>query len=105
MTKWLAVCIVAAIAGGCTSTPAEYAATLSPKDPKWQSPQCRTTRAEAATFEQRKVSWAAGALLGPYGLAIAAAAKEHQEKQRRKLAREMHLNCSTKPLPKSLQRI
>lgn len=95
--------VVAATVAGCASTPTDYAATLSRQDPKWLSPQCVEIRAEAANYEERKVSWAAGALLGPYGLALAAAGKEHQQKQRVLLAREIHMRCSSQPLPKNLQ--
>ena len=73
------------------------------QDPKWRSPQCQEIRAKAANYKEQKVSWAAGALIGPYGLALAAAGKEHQEKQRTILAREMHLRCSSRPLPRELQ--
>ena len=46
------------------------------------------------------LSWGAGALLGPYGLAIAAAIKDHQEKQRKLFARDTHLACSSLPGPR-----
>ncbi|MBL8576123.1 MAG: hypothetical protein JNK47_02765 [Mesorhizobium sp.] len=91
------------MAAGCTSMPTDYAATLSKQDPKWTSPECQEIRATAANYKEQKVNWAAGALIGPYGLAIVAAGKEHQEKQRVKMAREMHLACSSQPLPKNLQ--
>ena len=44
-----------------------------------------------------------GGNVSPYGLALAAAGKEHQNKQRRLLARDLHLKCSRKPLPKELE--
>lgn len=98
-----AACLIAALAAGCTSLPADYAATLSTQDPKWRSPQCEQARAAASTYKERNLNWASGLLLGPYSLAIVAAGKEHQEKQRRRLARDMHLSCSSAPLPKQLQ--
>ncbi|TKT78212.1 hypothetical protein XW59_011280 [Aquamicrobium sp. LC103] len=91
---------------GCTTPPAEYAATLSSQDPKWRSPQCEQIRAEAATFEAGKtkpLNMGAALLLGPYGLGIAMAGRQHQEEQRRLFAREMHVQCSSLPLPKKLQ--
>ena len=88
---------------GCTSLPADYASTLSKRDPKWKSRQCVEARARAAAYEDNTIGFAAGALGGPYGLALAAAGKEHQEKQRRLLARELHLKCSRQPLPKALE--
>lgn len=99
----LAPGLVAATVAGCASAPTDYVATLSKQDPKWLSPQCAEARAEAANYKERKVSWAAGALLGPYGLALAAAGKEHQQKQRVLLAREMHVRCSSQPLPRNLR--
>lgn len=99
----VAICAMALMVGGCTSKPASYTSKLSMTDPKWGSPECQEIRAEAATYKEQKVSYAAGALLGPYGLALAAAGKDHQEKRRRQLAREMHMRCSSQPLPKALE--
>lgn len=98
-----AALLLAASIAGCTALPADYAATLSTQDPKWFSPQCEQARAAAATYKERNLNWASGLVLGPYSLAIVAAGKEHQEKQRKKFAREMHLKCSSRPLPKQLQ--
>lgn len=101
-----AACLLAITVAGCTTPPAEYAAALPAQDPKWQSPECEQIRSAALTFEAGKtkpIGWAAGLLLGPYGLALAAAGKEHQEKQRKLFNREMHLRCSSLPLPKELQ--
>ena len=94
---------MATMVAGCTMPPAEYASTLSDQDPKWLSSQCDQIRGAARDYKERKLSWATGLLIGPYGLAIVAAGKEHQEKQRKLLAREMHIRCSSLPLPKNLQ--
>jgi hypothetical protein len=95
--------LLAAVVSGCTTLPADYASTLSAQDPKWQSPECEQVRVAAANYKERDAPWAAGLLLGPYGLALVAAAKEQQEKQRKLLAREMHVRCSSLPLPQNLQ--
>lgn len=95
--------VTATILAGCTSTPTEYGATLSSQDPKWTSPQCVEARTAAADYKEKKLNWGAGMLIGPYGLALVAAGKEHQAKQRKLLAREMHMKCSSQPLPKNLQ--
>ncbi len=91
----------------CTTAPAEYAAGLSSRDVKWETPECRKLRADAATYEarERDLYWSAGALLGPYGLGIVAAGKEHQQKQRKLFVREMHLRCSSLPLPDQLAKL
>jgi len=101
-----AVSLLSLAAVGCTTSPQNYAATLSSQDPKWQSPQCEEIRAEAVNYEARekKVSdLAPGLLIGPYGLGIAAAIKENDEKRRKQFVREMHLRCSSSPLPRELE--
>lgn len=98
-----AACLLAAMVAGCTTLPADYAATLSTQDPRWRSPECEHIRLEASNYEERNAPWAAGLLLGPYGLGLVAAAKEQQEKQRKLFAREMHMRCSSLPLPKELR--
>jgi hypothetical protein len=100
----MTLCLLAV--AGCTTSPRDYAAALSPQDPKWQSPECIEMRTAAQTYgagQKPPLSWGAGALLGPYGLAIAAASKEHQEKQRKRFARDTHLACSSRPVPKELE--
>jgi len=101
--KPLMMAIATSIVAGCTATPRDYATTLSAQDPKWMSPECQHIRAQALDYKERNVNWAAGLLIGPYGLAIVAAGKEHQEKQRKQFARDMHMRCSSQPLPKNLQ--
>ena len=94
---------MAVVVWGCTTAPADYAATLSRQDPKWLSPGCREIRSQALNHKERNLNWASGLLIGPYGLALVAAGKEHQEKQRVLFAREVHMRCSSLPLPKKLQ--
>jgi hypothetical protein len=100
---WIAIGAMGAMVAGCTTSPADYAATLSNQDPKWLSPECEEIRVAALNYSERDINWAAGLLIGPYGLALVAAGKEHQEKQRKLFAREMHIRCSSLPLPKNLQ--
>ena len=98
-------CLLMLACSGCATPPADYAAALSTQDPRWETAECRKIRAEASDYaaSERQVSWAAGLLLGPYGLGLVAAGKEHQAKQRKALARKIHLRCSSQPLPKALQ--
>jgi len=53
--------------------------------------------------ETKASDLAPGLLIGPYGLGIAAAIKENDEKRRKLFVREMHLRCSSLPLPKELE--
>lgn len=100
--------ILTALVSGCATSPTNYATTLSTKDPKWQSKQCEQIRATALTYEAKEKEnrkLAPGLLLGPYGIGIALAIKEHQDKQRKQIARDMHIRCSSQPLPKELQAV
>ena len=100
-----ALLLVAAIAG-CATSPANYAGALSAQDPKWRSPECARIRAEAVNSnaaKTRRGGLARGLLLGPYGVGIALAIKENEAKQRKLFARNMHLRCSSAPLPRELQ--
>lgn len=107
-TKIGAVALLSAMAlAGCTTTPANYATTLSQQDPKWNSPDCKQIRLAALgyddkTGERMAIGMASGLLLGPFGLPIAAAADANQEQQRKLFAREVHMRCSSLPLPKEL---
>ncbi len=101
--------ILAGVAlAGCTTTPANYATTLSQQDPKWNSPECQQIRLAALGYddkvgERMAIGLASGLLLGPFGLPLAAAADANQEQQRKLFAREVHMRCSSLPLPKELQ--
>nr|WP_176023730.1 hypothetical protein [Brucella pseudintermedia] len=100
------VCLLSLATVGCTMSPQNYAAALSSQDPKWQSPRCEEIRAEAVNYEAREKKasdLAPGLLIGPYGLAIAAAIKENDEKRRKQFVREMHLRCSSLSLPRELE--
>jgi hypothetical protein len=96
---------LAAIVAGCTTSPVDYESSLSQQDQKWASPECQQARVAASGYDAREKQhpgWGFVAL-GPYGLGIIAATKEHEQKQRKLVAREVHLQCSSLPLPKELQ--
>ena len=76
------------------------------KDPKWGSPQCQQARAKAADYaanEKQTMSVGAGMIFGIYGVGIAMAGKQNQKKQRTIVSRDVHLACSSQPLPRELQ--
>lgn len=101
----IAMSALAAALAGCATSPVDYGASLSAQDPKWASPQCLQARKAAADYaarEQTHPGWEFAAL-GPYGLGIIAATKEAEQKQRKLHARDVHLQCSSLPLPKELQ--
>lgn len=97
---------LAATLAGCVTSPVDYGASLSQQDPKWLSPECQQARMAASTYEAREKEhpgWGFGVMLGPYSLGLVAAIKEHEQKQRKLFSREVHLQCSSLPLPKDLQ--
>ncbi|WP_171026414.1 hypothetical protein [Mesorhizobium comanense] len=101
----IAMSALAAALSGCATSPVDYGASLSQQDPKWASPQCQQARTAASDYaarEQKHPGWEFAAL-GPYGLGIIAATKEAEQKQRKLHARDVHLQCSSLPLPKALQ--
>lgn len=101
----LSICLVVA---GCTMQPDKYAGTLSTKDPKWESADCKQIRLAALSYDDKvggrmAIGIGAGLLLGPFGIPIAAAADANQEEKRKAFTREVHLRCSSLPLPKNLE--
>lgn len=101
----IAMSALAATLGGCATSPVDYGVSLSQQDPKWASPQCQQARTAASDYAVREKShpgWEFAAL-GPYGLGIIAATKQAEQKQRKLFARNVHLQCSSLPLPKELE--
>jgi hypothetical protein len=91
---------------GCATPPGDYAASLSKQGPKWHSRRCEQARRHAADYEAREknnLGWAAAPLFGPYGVPLVAAVKEQEQKQRKHFSREVHLQCSSLPLPQELR--
>lgn len=94
-----------AAAAGCASSPVDYGGSLSQQDPKWASPQCQQARKAASDYaarEKEHPGWGFGVMLGPYSMGLVAAVKEHERQQRKLVARNVHLQCSSQPLPKEL---
>jgi hypothetical protein len=98
----------AALLCACAPKPANYASQLSVQDPKWESAECREIRLAALTYDDKvgqrmAIGLASGLLLGPFGIPIAAAADAEQDEQRKLFSREVHLRCSSTPLPDNLK--
>ncbi len=106
--KYLVVLSAAVALSGCVSSPDKYAASLPTDDPKFKTVECQKIREQSLEFDNQvgsrvAIGLASGLLLGPFGLPIAAAADAQQNDRRKYFAREIHLRCSSKPLPKELQ--
>lgn len=102
----LVVCSIAL--AGCAPKPQMYAETLPSDDPKWKTPECLSIREKAFGYddkvaERAVAGLALGLFLGPFGLPFAAAADSAQNEERRAFAREVHMRCSSKPVPEALE--
>ncbi|WP_376774823.1 hypothetical protein [Mesorhizobium silamurunense] len=97
---------LAATLAGCVTSPVDYGTKLSQQDPKWASPGCQQARMAASDYDAREKEhpgWGFGVLLGPYSMGLVASIKEHEQQQRKLFARQVHLQCSSLPLPKELE--
>ncbi|MCZ7500693.1 hypothetical protein [Agrobacterium sp. ST15.13.015] len=99
---------LAVMLAGCTVTPDKYAASLPENDPKYNTKECRDIRKAALEFDNKTgqrmaVGLVGGALLGVFFLPFAAASDAEREEARKLFAREIHMRCSSKPLPKNLE--
>jgi len=108
MRKVILAGMIGLLTVGCTSTPDKYAASLPQDDPKYNSKECKDIRLKALEFDNKTgsrvaIGVGAGLLLGPFGIPIAAAADAEREDARKLFAREIHMRCSSKPLPKHLE--
>lgn len=88
----------------CASKPQDFASQLDMKDKKFNSKECSEIRLHALQYDDKvgsrvAIGIASGLLLGPFGIPIAAAADANQNAEREAWNREIHLRCSSKPLP------
>jgi hypothetical protein len=107
MRSKLAILAFSCLLAGCVTQPANYATTLSMQDPKFESEDCKQIRVAALGYDDKvgqraMIGMASGLILGPFGIPLAAAADANQNEQRRLFAREIHLRCSSLPLPPEL---
>lgn len=76
--------------------------------PKYNTEDCKDMRQKALEYNDRVLSRMGagvglGLLLGPFGIPLAAAGDVKQNEERKAWAREVHLACSSDPLPNNLR--
>ncbi len=109
MRMQVAIAALGLVCAGCAAQPQNYAAGLRTDDRKWQSAACRAARTQAEGYEQeekeRLKSSVAIGLLSPSGLLATTNVTNQQNVRRRQFNRDLHLKCSSAPLPEDLTNI
>ncbi|TCR68478.1 hypothetical protein [Bosea sp. BK604] len=109
MKTQVAIAVMGLICVGCTTQPASYASSLSHSDRKWQSAACREARQKAGGYEaeetERLKSSAMIGLLSPSSALATVNVTNQQNVRRKQFNRDLHLKCSSAPLPDELTNI
>lgn len=95
------------LAAGCAPDPKTMSGNYL-DDPKYNTEECKDMRQKALDYNDRTLSRigtgaALGLFLGPFGIPLAAGADVKQNEERKAWAREVHLACSSDPLPENLK--
>jgi len=109
MRTEVAIAVMGLICVGCTTQPASYASSLNHSDRKWQSAACREARQKAGGYEaeetERLKSSAMIGLLSPSSALATVNVTNQQNVRRKQFNRDLHLKCSSAPLPDELTNI
>lgn len=107
--KWQLTLAVGLVCAGCAAQPQIYAQGLKTTDPKWQTAACKAMRQQADGYEQDekeqlKKSIMIG-MLSPSGVLATTNVTNQQNVRRKQFNRDLHLKCSSAPLPEDLTNI
>ena len=107
MRKFLVAVILSLSLIGCAQNPNEISSNYV-NDPKFNTENCQNMRQKALEYNDRVLGRmgtgvALGLFLGPFGLPLAAAGDLAQNEERKAWSREVHLACSSDPLPDILK--
>lgn len=109
MNARISIAVLGLLCAGCATQPEAYVSSLSHSDRKWQSSACREARQGAANYaaveSERLKSSAMIGLLSPSGTLATVNVTNQQNVRRRQFNRDLHLACSTAPLPDDLKNI
>ena len=103
-----AIILVAALAlTGCAKNPKTLTVDYV-NDAKFNTAECKEIRKKALEYNDRVLGRTAtgvglGLLLGPFGIPLAAMGDVAQNEERKSWNREIHLACSSEPLPESFK--
>ncbi|WP_147283822.1 hypothetical protein [Bosea caraganae] len=107
--RWQFAVAIGLACAGCAAQPQIYVQSLKANDPKWQSAACKAIRQQANDYEQgeneRLKSSVMIGLLSPSGALATTDVTNKQNVRRKQFNRELHLRCSSAPLPEDLTNI
>lgn len=107
--KWQAAVAMGLICAGCATQPQTYAEGLGTTDPKWQSAACKAMRQRAGGYEQAESDRFKSEFLmhaiSPSGTLATINVTNQRNVWRRQASRDVHLACSSRPLPEELTNI
>ena len=92
---------------GCAQNPKEVSKNYT-SDVKYNTANCQAMRRKALDYNDRVLGrmgtgLALGVFLGPFGIPLVAAGDIAQNNERKAWSREVHLACSSEPLPEALK--
>jgi hypothetical protein len=108
LMRSLMVLTVAAFGlAGCAQNPNEISNDYI-NDPKYNTEGCQEMRIKALDYNDRVLGrvgtgLALGLFLGPFGIPLSVMADANQNEERKAWSREVHLACSSDPLPDILK--
>lgn len=107
--KWQISAGALLVCAGCAAPPQAYVDSLRVSDAKFQSSACKAIRQKANGYEQeeneRLKSSAMIGLMSPSSALATVNVTNQQNIRRRQFNRELHLKCSSLPLPDDLTNI
>src|SRR6478609_286081 len=105
----ISIAVLGLLCVGCTTQPANYAGSLNHSDRKWQSAACRDGRQKAESYDaeekERLKSSVMIGFLSPSGALATVNVTNQQNIRRKQFNRDLHLRCSSSPLPEDLTNI
>ena len=107
--KWQIAVAMGLVCAGCATQPEAYVEGLGTTDAKWQTPACKAMRQRAGAYEQEESDRFKSEFLmhaiSPSGTLATINVTNQRNIRRRQFSRDVHLACSSQPLPAELTNI
>lgn len=108
MRNILTISLIFLALTACATNPQRFAGQLDSADKKFTSKECSDVRLKSLDFDEKigsrmAIGFFSGLLLGPFGIPIGIAADASHNEDKKNWNRELHLRCSSQPLPDELR--